>query len=223
MAIQKKILVEKPYIPSIDPRNARIGFFEEDEFERLMGELSEEIKPLALFGYITGWRIGEIKPLQWRQVDLREGIIHLAPNTTKNGEGRTFPFSAHPKMEKLIHSQKQKAEAMGKAIEKIVPWVFPRSNGSQIKDFREAWNGACKRAKTPGRIFHDFRRTTVRRLERAGIPRSTAMELTGHKTEAIYRRYAITSEADKVEAIRKVAAFQEIEKQGEKKVLPFEK
>ena len=48
-----------------------------------------------------------------------------------------------------------------------------------------------------------------------------AMELTSHKTEAVYRRYAITSEADKVEAIRKVAAFQEQEKQGEKKVLPL--
>ena len=47
------------------------------------------------------------------------------------------------------------------------------------------------------------------------------MELTSHKTEAVYRRYAITSEADKVEAIRKVAAFQEQEKQGEKKVLPL--
>jgi len=204
LAIQKKILVEKPYIPSIDPKNARTGFFEDDEFERLIGELNGEIKPLALFGYITGWRVGEIKSLQWRQVDLNGGIIRLAPNTTKNGEGRTFPFSAHPTMEKLIHSQKERAGIIGKANEKIVPWGFPRSTGGQIKNFREAWSGACKRAKIPGRIFHDFRRTTVRRLERAGVPRSTAMELTGHKTEAIYRRYAITSEADKVEAIRKL-------------------
>ena len=31
----------------------------------------------------------------------------------------------------------------------------------------------------------------VRNLERAGVPRSSAMAMVGHKTEAIYRRYAI--------------------------------
>ena len=36
-----------------------------------------------------------------------------------------------------------------------------------------------------------LRRTAVRNLERAGVPRSVAMQLTGHRTEAVYRGYAI--------------------------------
>ena len=55
-------------------------------------------------------------------------------------------------------------------------------------------------------IFHDFRRTAVRNLERAGVSRSVAMKMVGHKTEAIYRRYAIVSEADLREASRKLEA-----------------
>ena len=33
-------------------------------------------------------------------------------------------------------------------------------------------------------------------MEQAGVPRSVTMKLTGHKTENVYRRYAIVSEAD---------------------------
>lgn len=56
----------------------------------------------------------------------------------------------------------------------------------------------------PGRILHDFRRTAVRNLERAGVSRSAAMKLTGHKTESVYRRYAIVAESDLRDAARKL-------------------
>jgi hypothetical protein len=60
--------------------------------------------------------------------------------------------------------------------------------------------------RLPGLIFHDFRRTAVRNLERAGVPRSVAMKMVRHKTEAIYRRYAIFSESDLREAALKLEA-----------------
>jgi hypothetical protein len=45
-------------------------------------------------------------------------------------------------------------------------------------------------------LTHDFRRTAVRNMERTGVPRSVATKLTGHRAEAVYRRYAIVSDAD---------------------------
>ena len=56
-------------------------------------------------------------------------------------------------------------------------------------------------------MLHDLRRSAVRNLERAGISRSVAMKLTGHKTEAVYRRYAIVAQSDLREAGTKLAAM----------------
>ncbi len=37
------------------------------------------------------------------------------------------------------------------------------------------------------------------------MPRSVAMRLTGHKTESVYRRYAIVAERDLAEGVEKLA------------------
>jgi hypothetical protein len=61
--------------------------------------------------------------------------------------------------------------------------------------------------KIGARIPHDFRRTAVRNLERAGVSRSDAMKMVGHKTESIYRRYAIADERSMKEAAEKLERF----------------
>ena len=68
-------------------------------------------------------------------------------------------------------------------------------------------NGKVVERRLPGLLVHDFRRTAVRRLERAGVARSVAMKLVGHKTEPVYRRYAIVSESDLREAVEKLGAI----------------
>jgi integrase len=70
---------------------------------------------------------------------------------------------------------------------------------------RTGWDSACKRAGVPGAWFHDLRRTAVMHLERAGVPRSVATKLTGHKTEAVYRRYAIADAVALAEGVEKLA------------------
>ncbi len=104
-----------------------------------------------------------------------------------------------------------------KRTHKVVPWVFHR-NGVPIRDCYTAWRSACERAGVPGKLQHDFRRTAVRNLERAGVPRSVAMKLVGHKTESVFQRYAIVSEADLREGASKLA---QLPKDVERKVLPI--
>ena len=65
----------------------------------------------------------------------------------------------------------------------------------------------------PERIPDDFRRTAVRNLERAAVPRSTAMKMVGHRTESIYRGYAIVDEAMLKEGAAKLQILH-VTKQG---------
>lgn len=200
LAIQAEKLTHKPHIPALEVRNVRSGFFEEADLKALLSHLDEDLRPVVEFAYHTGWRKGEILPLQWRQVDVEAGTVRLEPGTTKNDEGRTFPFGQFPALKAVLDRQWEKSALIG------IPWVFHRS-GRPILDFRSAWDAACKKAGLSGRLFHDLRRTAVRNLERAGVPRSVAMKLTGHKTESVYRRYAIVCEADLAEGVKKLAAL----------------
>lgn len=188
-------LPQRPYIPSIQVRNTRTGFFEEAELTAVMEHLKPHLRAVVQFAFLTGWRKAEILGLQWRQVDMDAQVIRLEPGTTKNDDGRTLPFSKYPTLAALLESQREHTKALERATARIIPNVFHRA-GRPILDFREAWENACDKAKVSGRLFHDLRRTAVRNLERAGVPRSHAMKITGHKTEAIYRRYAIVNPAD---------------------------
>ena len=70
-----------------------------------------------------------------------------------------------------------------------------------------------------GRIIQDLQPSAVRRLERAGVPCSVAMKLTGHKTESIYRCCAIVSESDLALGVGKLAALASAPEAGPRKVV----
>lgn len=187
-----------PKIPMLQERNTRQGFVDDVMVTAILDHLPEAVRPVVRFAYITGWRItSEVLPLEWRHVDQKAEEIRLEPGTTKNQAGRTFPFT--DALRELVAGLWAEHEAL-KAKGVICRSVFHR-NGKPIKGFRASWAKACTAAGLPGRIPHDLRRSAVRNMERAGLSRSVAMQLTGHKTEAVYRRYAITSEADLREGV----------------------
>ena len=207
LAVKGEKLSRRPYIAMLREDNVRRGFFERAQFEAVRAQLDPTLRPVVAFAYITGWRIrSEVLTLQWHQVDFQAGTVRLEPGTTKNREGRTFFLI--PELRACLEGQRAETAAVQRQTGRIIPWIFHRG-GEPVRCFRGAWKGACKRAGVPGRIPHDFRRTAVRNLERAGVPRSTAMAMVGHKTEAIYRRYAIVDHEMLKEGAAKLAAFSE--------------
>jgi len=201
LGLQNRKVMQRPYIPTLKERNVRTGFFEREPFESVRKNMPEVLRGLVTFFYITGWRFSEVLSLKWHQVDLKVGRVYLEAGTTKNEDARVFPFT--DELREVLEAQRKHTEKIQKGQGQICPWVFHRE-GKQVKSFRRSWLTACKKAGVPGRIPHDFRRTAVRNLVRAGVPEQVAMKMTGHKTRSVFERYNIVNDADLEEAARRL-------------------
>jgi integrase len=180
-----------PFIPMLKENNIRKGFFEHGDFIALREALPSYLKGFVTFAYKSGWRVSEIRDLKWAQVDLDNNIVRIESGETKNNEARTVYLD--DELKEVFLNQKLRQ----KELAKISNYVFTNPTGTdQIKHFRKSWGSACTKAKIGKKLFHDFRRTAVRNMVRAGIPERVAMMISGHKTRSVFERYNVVSETD---------------------------
>jgi integrase len=190
-----------PSFPMVSEKSkVRRGFIEPEQYRAILAELPADIAPIVTIDYHIGCRKSELLELQWDQVDLLHGRIRFWSGTTKNDKGRTAPIfgEMRPTLQALLSERNEKWPKCR--------WVFSRQ-GKRIKDFRESWDEAAKRAGCEGSLFHDLRRSAVRNLIRAGVPEKIAMQISGHETRAIFDRYNIVDERDLQQAGEKVAKY----------------
>jgi integrase len=229
LAVERRQLSTAPQIRHLSEKgNARQGFFSDAEFHALIQYLPLYLRDFVQFGYLTGWRKGEIASLRWS--DVEGDVVRLRAENSKNGEARTVTLSGD--LAGLIERRKAARQIKTNGGVTLAAYVF-HHEGAQVGDFRKAWATACVAAGQgryvcdrckqtvsghrceecggeagyTGRIFHDFRRTAVRNMVRAGVPERVAMSISGHKTRAIFDRYNIVNEADLREAMQRTQSY----------------
>lgn len=84
------------------------------------------------------------------------------------------------------------------------PMLWFDRKGEPIREFRKPWAKACTKAGI-SRLFHDLRRSACRNTIAPGVAQVTAMQVSGHKTDSMFRRYAIR-ETDLRTALRATRA-----------------
>jgi len=218
LAYEHNRLARMPVLRKLEESSPRQGFFEAQAFGAVRRRLSDDLQVAVMIAYTFGWRMqSEVLALEQRQLSLEgAGTLALDPGQTKNGEGRVVYLT--PELKLLLTEQVARVKTLERSLGRIIPALFPhltgRFQGKPLRDFRRAWATACRRAGVPGMLRHDLRRTAVRNMEQAAVPRSVAMKLTGHKTENVYRRYAIVSPADLQAAAARLSSYSSGDSRG---------
>ncbi len=196
LAVRARKLSHAPYVAMLAENNARQGFVDHPGFLAVRDALPAHLKDPITFLYFSGWRAGEMKALEWRDVDLDGKIVRLRPEVSKNKDGRVLPLAGE--LLEVVERARVKRRP-------DCPFVF-HDDGQPIGNFRKAWRTACRAAGLNEILVHDLRRTAVRNMVRAGVSDRIAMALSGHKTRSIFDRYNIVSESDLVAASERLQA-----------------
>ncbi|HLK11072.1 MAG TPA: tyrosine-type recombinase/integrase [Candidatus Binatia bacterium] len=216
LAVVKKRLSprSRPYIelPPEDPNAVREGFFRRAEVERLCEHLPPTIADVVLFLFFCPWRVGAARKLEWRDYSAADRALTLRRAANKTKRPQQIPVDPEHTPELMAILGRQQARRQPDC-----PFIFhgPMCGSSRVDQrgnpvvrsclgsFRKVWAQACiaagfmkpdptnpakaKAARTP----HDLRRSGVKHYIDAGVDPHTVMLWSGHRTEAMLRRYHI--------------------------------
>jgi integrase len=228
LAIEREHLSKAPPIRHLSEKgNARQGFFSEADFTAVTDRLPPYYRDFTRFGYLTGWRKGEVASLRWEDFDGE--VIRLRGVDSKNEAPRLVLGG---ELAQLIERRNADRKVTTKTGVRLSAYVF-HVEGRPVGDFKKAWHSACvaaglggfvckrcdqivnrprckecrRDAKYVGKLVHDFRRSAVRNMVRAGVPERVAMQVSGHKTRSIFDRYNIVNEEDLRDAMDRTQAY----------------
>ncbi len=142
----------------------------------------------------TGARISEILGLQWRHIDLKNGIIHIAQRNWRGDiDDPKSKTSKRPlTLGYLVECYRARATAEKAAPDK---WVFARTDGSGLSLWDSGVRQSLKRAAVaegcdfPGLGPHSFRRANITWRQEVGGSSIEASKIAGHRTVRMTEEY----------------------------------
>lgn len=216
LAVRRGHLASVPFIRHLsEADNARTDCFTETQFRGVLENLPTDLRDYVRFAAACGMRKSELSALRW---DMLQGsTLHIPAHVCKNRKGRVLPLTGE--LLAIIERQKLRRQVKRNGVTELCPFIFHRDGETgPIGEFRKSWKTACKKAGCVG-LFHGLRRFAARALRDAGVPQVTAMKITGHATDSMWRRYSIVCEADMLDAFKKTEAHREAEAARAEKVV----
>ena len=162
--------IRKPSLPK--GRDRRL---EGDEEQRLLDACRQStnhwLLPLVCFALETAMRRGELLALEWKDVHVDQGWVHLSD--TKNGSPRDVPLS--PKAKAILTELPH--DLSGR--------VFP----VHFEALKSAWRRLLGRSGVVSLRFHDLRHEATSRFFEKGLNVMEVAAITGHRDLRMLQRY----------------------------------
>jgi integrase len=186
-AVDWELLDQSPMrgIKFLPENNARLRYLSREECDRLVEScIAPHIRAIVTVALHTGMRSGEIRSLQWRDLDFDSGFIII--RDSKNGEPRHVPMDSS-----VVNLFRNYPRTPGSEL------VFTNAAGSRLEWVQHGFRKALARAGISDLHFHDLRHTFASFWMTRGGELYALKDILGHKTIAMTQRYAHLSPAYK--------------------------
>lgn len=195
---------------------SRVEAFTREEQRRLEVAIAVS-EDRRLFGIrlclYTGLRIGELLGLEWQDVDMEKGILHIQKTVyrEKNAEGEWQLFVDRPKTaasERMVPLPGYLAEDLriyrrGARSEFVIE--NKKAERMSIRSYQYLFERLTEKAGVRKLNFHALRHTFATRALECGMDIKTLSELMGHKNATItLNRYAHSMMDTKIAAMNKL-------------------
>jgi len=191
---------ENPFrkMSKLPENKGRTRFLSKDELQALL-QICKEHKNPNLYGMVLmaaalGIRFGELANLLHKHLDFKNRLIIL--EVTKNGDTRVLPMPDQVYSYLLEKSQSSNEEA----------YVFPSKNASKRHPYsmiRKAFQSVLKQLGWKDVVFHSLRHTAASHLAMSGATQGELMEVLGHRSPVMTKRYAHFNKAHLAKLLQK--------------------
>jgi integrase len=170
---------------------------EETRHEWSDEEFCDYLTPITLLALNTGLRRGELFGLKWKAIDLEDTKqLTVTAVTAKSKKTRHVALSAEA-LDVLKRWRKQNPDDV---------LVFPSPSGARLTSIKKSWARLMKLAEISDYRFHDCRHHFASMLVQRGVDLYLVMQLLGHGSVNITKKYAHVTKGQLADAVAKLGS-----------------
>ncbi len=186
------IIDSVPKIKLLPKQSVKFDFLDTEEALQLTTASQGWCRAMVVTGLKAGLRVGEMRALQWDDIDFERGLLHVRQNawhnlvgTPKSGKPRMIPMCRALTSELSNYRHDRSTYVFGEGPGKLLSYAKSKYHLHKV----------CRAADLRQIGWHVLRHTFASHLVMKGVPLKAVQELLGHATIDETMRYAHLSPA----------------------------